>query len=391
MSTMASALAPDRTGEDILVEASKRRAAGVPSRFYRPELDVLRFFAFLAVFLHHGIYSFSPTFSKMGGFGLSLFFLLSAFLITELLQREKNSTGSIAIKEFYIRRSLRIWPLYFGFLAFVVVLGWFFPSHGTTLGFLLTFAFMVGNVYIGRFGFPTNPAGFLWSISIEEQFYVFWPWLNRRFGTKILRRIALGSFPLATLTICVLTAMHKTANIGVWTNSVVQFQFFGMGVLLALGLNGTVPVFSGFARVALAASGVGLWFLAASYSGMVDVGVGGVLGVNIGYYLVGLGCVALFLGAYGLDTSRVPASLIYLGKISYGLYVFHQFTLECAGWLLNRFPATASNTHHAVFGAGHLVLGFLLTILMAVLSYRNFETPFLKLKERFAVIRTRTV
>jgi peptidoglycan/LPS O-acetylase OafA/YrhL len=98
------------------------------SSYYRPELDVVRFVAFLLVFLHHTLPSgkdirvlhlfkgFAPAydaFSTACGYGLSLFFTLSAFLICELLLRERSSTGSIDVKQFYIRRILRIWPLYY--------------------------------------------------------------------------------------------------------------------------------------------------------------------------------------------------------------------------------------------------------------------------------------
>jgi peptidoglycan/LPS O-acetylase OafA/YrhL len=92
---------------------------GAGRRFYRPELDALRFFAFLAVLLHHG-----PTpghFLRLaraaGGYGLSMFFLLSAYLITELLLREREQSGRIAWGLFFARRALRIWPLYYAALA----------------------------------------------------------------------------------------------------------------------------------------------------------------------------------------------------------------------------------------------------------------------------------
>ena len=89
-------------------------------RFYRPELDVLRFLAFLLVFFRHGYEAFaSPGVRRVGeasGIGLPVFFLLSAYLITELLLREQEKTGTIHLRAFFVRRILRIWPLYFLFL-----------------------------------------------------------------------------------------------------------------------------------------------------------------------------------------------------------------------------------------------------------------------------------
>jgi peptidoglycan/LPS O-acetylase OafA/YrhL len=103
--------------------------------FYRPELDALRFFAFLYVFISHA-FSLAPDHYisaglsaeaalwlaravAVGGFGVGLFFVLSSYLITELLIREYNRTGKLDVRSFYIRRALRIWPLYFFFLILV--------------------------------------------------------------------------------------------------------------------------------------------------------------------------------------------------------------------------------------------------------------------------------
>jgi peptidoglycan/LPS O-acetylase OafA/YrhL len=132
-------------------------------RFYRPELDLLRFFAFLSVFLHHGLPGFELSHHTGGlaslfrlealvkeacSFGVCLFFLLSAFLITELLERERAHTGSIEVRSFYVRRILRIWPLYFSFLLVGVVLGCFIPSYRMEAGRILAFLLLSGNWYV---------------------------------------------------------------------------------------------------------------------------------------------------------------------------------------------------------------------------------------------------
>ena len=92
-------------------------------RFYRPELDAVRFLAFMAVFLHHCLPiqpngSWKVSFTMACGFGLSVFFTLSAYLITTLLLRERAQTGTVSLPLFYKRRILRIWPLYFLALAY---------------------------------------------------------------------------------------------------------------------------------------------------------------------------------------------------------------------------------------------------------------------------------
>lgn len=367
------------------------RATNAPKRFYRPELDVLRFFAFMGVFLHHGIYNFSPVLSITGGFGLCFFFFLSAFLITELLQREKSSTTSIAIPQFYIRRTLRIWPLYYGFLLLSIGIGSLIPIFKAPTGFYLSYAFMVGNFYVGRYGFPAVPAVLLWSISVEEQFYLFWPLLNRYCTRRKIIAIALFAFPIGTLAIVVLAAKGASPHTGMWSNSAVQFQMFACGALISLLLRGRVTALSTVTRTALVASGVLLWLAAARWSGIHNDAARAAIGPAIGYYVVGLGCVLLFLGVYGIGSRLIPAPLVFLGKISYGLYVFHWLMLDIASWIFNHFPGTASRDHHVVYGIGHLSLGLLLSILVASLSYRYFETPFLNLKDRFSIIHSRAV
>ena len=127
-------------------------------RYYRPELDVLRFLAFLSVFTVHRMdhlpidparHFWLYNISLLGNFGVPVFFLLSAFLITELLMREENQLGTIHIRSFYMRRILRIWPLYFAVFYGLVLLNHFIPYTGATdpLSWL-AFTFFAGNWYI---------------------------------------------------------------------------------------------------------------------------------------------------------------------------------------------------------------------------------------------------
>src|SRR5829696_7632206 len=195
-----------------------------PTRFeYHPELDVLRFVAFLAVFMHHalprdaGLYirhGLSPaatqwllTAKEAGAFGLDLFFALSAYLITELLLREHETRGSFSVSAFYVRRALRIWPLYFTFLAFTVfVVPTFFPAESFGLIYIVSFSLFVGNWVCATNGIPFSVAGPLWSISVEEQFYIGWPLLLRFFGIHRIKQLAVAMLLLALLTRIVLAA-----------------------------------------------------------------------------------------------------------------------------------------------------------------------------------------
>ena len=140
--------------------------------FYLPELDALRFFAFLAVFLCHvavrdGRFTWE---ARTGMLGVDLFFALSAFLISELLLREKDRNGTLDVRAFWIRRILRIWPLYFTMLAVAFILR--APLRESLLT-LIGFALFAGN-FAALFATPSPLIGALWSLSIEEQFYLPW-------------------------------------------------------------------------------------------------------------------------------------------------------------------------------------------------------------------------
>jgi peptidoglycan/LPS O-acetylase OafA/YrhL len=357
--------------------------------FYRPELDALRFFAFFAVYVHHTVYNLSPLLSISGGFGLSLFFFLSAFLITELIQREINATGSVNIRDFYIRRVLRIWPLYFLAIIGAIFASIIFPAYRISPGFVLSYLFMMGNVYISRYGFPSTIICYLWSISVEEQFYLLWPILNKKLSRKKLVIAAAALLPVGSFAVILLSLQNATPAIGIWPNSFVQVQTFALGALTALALNGRIPKLVLHVRFLLLIAGALLWTAAARFSGIDDRLPRDGRGPMIGYWAVGLGCLFLLISVLGIERKMIPQSIVYLGKISYGLYVYHQLSLDLSANLMNHFQATNSVTQHTLFGIGHALLGMALTIALAVVSYRFFEKPFLRMKERFAVIHSR--
>jgi len=125
-------------------------------RFYRPELDVLRFLAFLSVFTVHRMdhlpidparHFWLYNFCLLGNFGVPVFFLLSAFLITELLMREEEQIGTIHIRSFYLRRILRIWPLYFAVFHGLILVNHFTPLYRCSRSLLVVgFHFVCGQL-----------------------------------------------------------------------------------------------------------------------------------------------------------------------------------------------------------------------------------------------------
>lgn len=348
-------------------------------RVYRPQLDALRFFAFFAVFLFHTTRAAKPgavlgALYDAGAFGMCTFFILSSYLITSLLIRERERFGTIHVGAFYVRRALRIWPLYFSFLAVNFVIGRFVPTVFVETSRLLAFVFMMGNWYVGSMGFGSSPIYPLWSISLEEQFYLVWPALVRT-SRSFLLWASCALIPLSLGSIYVLGVWGATRD-QVWVNSFAQFLFFACGSLLALyeGKRG-IGTNAGRGALLLALGFGGWWAIEACFHLKAKTPIASPMAFTAGYAAVGLACAAILFGVLSVPGRLIPGWLAYLGKISYGLYVFHKFCLD-----------HASRTHSHVLNT---VLSLAATIVCAAISYRFLEKPFLGLKSRFEFVHSR--
>jgi peptidoglycan/LPS O-acetylase OafA/YrhL len=377
--------------------------------FYRPELDFLRFIAFMSVFLCHGLpfkapqhlhgsvnflWRFLQGAREAGNFGVCLFFMLSSYLITELLRREYLQSNTVHLKAFYVRRGLRIWPLYFSVLLISVVLGARIPFFHLQWGQLLAYVLFVGNWYGVANPVGAEALGWLWSISVEEQFYIAWPSMAKIGG---MRCIAIGSFicmPLSVMAIAIASRYQQHLDVTVWLNSLVQFQFFALGALLALGLAGRVPRWSTRVRIAAFISGIVCWMTASGVCFIKDPNAShSTASMTLGYELVAIGCLGIVLSLLGSSVKHVPGYIIYLGKISYGLYVFHGIALFATTFVrkyLEQGGSQTSATALLMFLADRMV-GLALTIGLAALSYKYLETPWLRLKSSFTFIQSRPV
>ncbi len=379
----------------------QRSAPKAEPTFYRPELDALRFIAFLMIFVHHMLphdphaYGHgTPHFKAFLlanaaaclGAGLPLFFSLSAYLLTVLLLREKRRSGTVHMKAFYVRRILRIWPLYFLAIG-LAWLGARFIEHDHRSGIFIAYIFMLGN-WIRQMGLTAKTPveiGHLWSISVEEQFYLIFPGLIKFANRRILLAFA-AAVSFVSLGTLIFLAFHGTPTDEIWRNSFVQFLMFAAGIALGVYTDRRgLPTMRNSYRLLLLVLSMGLFFAAESYSGALLEGGAAPSAMRLiaWYFPVALGCGMLLIGTLGY-ARRLPSSLVYLGKISYGLYVFHAWGLNGASALLGRL-----GLHHSL--ALKDVLAFALTIIAAMISYRIYETPFLKLKNRFSFVHTRPV
>jgi len=360
-----------------LVGAGSTTAAA--DRLYRPQLDALRFLAFFSVFLFHATRGLRNigllgALCDAGAYGMCVFFILSSYLITTLLVRERARFGTIHVRAFYVRRALRIWPLYFAFLGTNYVAGHFVHTLHVETPRLLAFLLMMGNWYVASAGFGASPIYPLWSISLEEQFYLVWPALvstSRRF----LLWASCALVPISLASILVLCLRGATPD-QIWVNSFAQFLFFACGSLLAI-YDGKKSVGEHARRgVFLLLLGFGSWWaIEAAFHLKAKTFIVNAGGFTAGYAVVALSCVGILYGILSIPGRWVPAWLRYLGKISYGLYVFHKLCLD-----------HATRSHN---WAVNVALALTATIACAAISYQFLEKPFLSLKDRFEFVHSR--
>lgn len=365
--------------------------------FYRPELDVLRFFAFLAVFLFHFNHTVDfyvqhgipraialPVTSLIEGgvFGVDLFFVLSAYLITELLLREKDVCGSLNVKGFYLRRILRIWPLYFFYIGLALIPA-FNPNHVFTLRDAAAYLLLAGNWSVIAWGWPLHSIiGPLWTVSIEEQFYLMWPPIVRNLSRNSLASAAIGMLVISNVTRIVMIAFHGGTN-SVWCNTLGRLDPIAAGILVAAVLRGGIPHFSLGLRLGMLVGGTIPLALVAHYWKIHGPERLEWIPTLVGFPVVAMSCTLIMLSVLGIGF-RMPRSLLYLGKISYGLYVYHALANDLSNMLI---PVHTAFIQLALRPVAALAI----TMVLASISYAVLETPFLKLKKRFAHIDSRPV
>lgn len=400
---------------------------------YFPNLNGLRFFAALIVVLTHvelikqyipyttncqeqsmlmsphpiksimlgEIKWFSPLITQAGGIGVNLFFVLSGFLITYLLFEEKKRFGTIAVKAFYWRRILRIWPLYY----LLVLLGFFIlpqfelfsipdqdPNvHRWFWHNFLPYVFLFPNLALSMFLLATPNIGQLWSIGVEEQFYGIWPWIIKR-STNFINTI----FWFIVLLLIV------------------------KGIVLYLadhsGLEGfrTLKRFMAMLKLeSMAFGAIGAWLL---FQNKVSI-------LKMIYHplvfwcaLIGIPASVYIIPAYLQTASYLPQAVMsliiilnlasnakyahslenpvldWLGRISYGIYGYHMLVITL---ILNLakyhwdFGVPKGNLFQDLTWAENITIYALviaITIGIASISYLYFELPFIRKKGKSSKI-----
>jgi len=374
------------------------QSGGRAERFYRPELDVLRFFAFLGVFIFHAAprtldfyYAAGyllwlsslliPTFGA-GAYGVDLFFALSAYLITSLLLRERTATGALDLRGFYLRRILRIWPLYLAFVAFAAAFSMLVPEQHLPMKYVVGYSLLAGNWVYAFYGLPASFAVPLWTVSIEEQFYLAWPLALRKASVRAMAIIAVGILVVANAWRVWLAATAEPVE-RIEYNTFTRLDPIAFGILIAL-FGHKLPSFTRLQRAAMLCCGVATWIAVYAFTVTSPTLKFTTWQMAVGHPFTAMASAAVLLAVLGAQHGLLRnRALLYLGKISYGLYVLHEFAHFCA---IRLVPASTPG-----MVVVQSIVGLALTILLAAASYRWLESPFLRLKERFAHVQSRPV
>ena len=364
----------------IADEAETEHRAYLARRHFSA-LNGMRCIAILAVIWHHSVDESQFILINRGFLGVDLFFVISGFLIVTLLLREQQTCGDINLRNFYIRRALRIFPAYYTMLAVLAIAYGLVkpadPSSTTFFALLPIYLFYVSNWSLSH----ASNLGITWSLATEEQFYLLWPplqkWLR---GKAIWVAIAIG------------LALSQLINFGVFD----PFFIWAYGsekaphlaildttftpILLGVALAHLLHKPSSFVRLSpflgSRYSAAVLFFLLTILIAFAPPDISGL--PRLAIHLL----IAMLIGAlatrentvfHPLLTHAVP---VFIGAISYGMYLYHL-------WALHIVRAILARTGLA-FPYDLFLTGLLLTVVMAWISYLFFEQYFLSWKTAFS-------
>ncbi len=342
-------------------------------------LDGLRCLSILAVIWHHvaGDQYAADSLLFMGHHGVTLFFVISGFLITTLLLREKQRNGLISLSQFYVRRALRIFPLYY-FVLFIYCLLVFLLERNSDAGRsffdnLIYFATYTSNYFVLLNG-DRVIFYFAWSLAAEEQFYMVWPAIENWLSEKSAIAVALIAILLSTLAAQGMLYLEVSSLLSIILENIAIP--ICIGVLLAHAMNNEI-MFVLLHRI-----------FGARYTSII-VFTFAIFLLTLGstFLIFALSLFAALIFCAVTSTKSITYFLLNnpwvnaIGQVSYGMYLFHMLSLNAVRKIMPSEGLTSSNELNQIL---LFLLTSCLTFFIAQLSFRYFESYFLQQKKKYA-------
>jgi peptidoglycan/LPS O-acetylase OafA/YrhL len=345
--------------------------------------DALRFFSFLIVFISHvpaPEFSFYNYISKSGSVGVSFFFVLSGFLITYILLFEKKINKKINLKDFFARRILRIWPLFYIMILFAFLTPYILnilhlssSSEGYNPNWLVSSLFLENYKMMITNNFPNvSPLRVMWSICVEEHFYIIWGLAIYFIPIKKVNFLIISSILIGNIT-RVIYFYKGIDSLDIFTN----IDYFAYGAIPALVLVKYEKALDRIEAIPIQIKYLFTFFTVAFVFIIPNIN----FNIKDLIYPLILGLLFAFLISCTITNKAnilISDKSIFskLGKYTYGLYLFHTI-------VINLFFQLCRSLHLEVSWYWIGLISLCFTIILSYLSYNYFELFFLNLKKRY--------
>ena len=352
--------------KDIFSEVTE--VPDVLKQSHFPSLDGFRGISIILVIVYH-LNNSVPYFIFNGGLGVAIFFVISGFLITTLLFKEKVKTGNISLKRFYIRRALRIFPVCYLYIIVIFILNFILHLHLSFITFLVAGLYLMNfSYFLTHFG--SGLFGHFWSLSVEEQFYLFFPYLLKK-HFKLYLSIIIAIIFILPFVLLITETFHALSNSIIYAAShyLIKFQSIAVGCLCA------VLLFKNYINLDLITKYklhfnilviVSFFFIQYDENFSIKiVFINLLISVLAGYLIIS----NLYYNNDFIFKFLNSKVMGFLGVLSYSLYIWQQLFTKYN----TRFPAFMSK----------LPFNLVLLIIVACVSYFIYERRFLKLKDKF--------